>query len=324
MLWSLALRAQESPWYVCAGDTGIAYFVDGWDNSTFEWTVEGGAITRNFGDSIIVDWPRETGSFEITVQETSVDGCMGEVKRGVVEVLGPDVDLGGDDYFCFGETFEVVAQGVFNSYLWHDGSTGSSYSTDQEGWIKVDVTDEYGCVDSDSIYVTENALPEVDLGNDTTLCGAQSLILDGGPDGEFYTWSTGDFDRTLTVYNDGEQEIWVVVEDAFACINSDTILVEPCNTSFYFRDIPTGITPGNGDGRNDFWEIDKLLDYSQAVVEIFNQWGILVWRSEPGYSAPWDGRDMNGNNVPVDSYHFVINFNDDFSDPYVGIVTVIR
>lgn len=92
---------------------------------------------------------------------------------------------------------------------------------------------------------------------------------------------------------------------------------------YYFRDIPSGITP-NGDGRNDYWEIDKLLDFSQATVDIYNQWGILIWKSEPGYSTPWDGRDMSGNPVPVDSYHFIINFNDGDKDPVIGIVTVIR
>lgn len=323
MLWGPQVRAQESPWTVCAGASEISYFVDGWEGSTFAWTVEGGVITRNYGDSIIVDWSLETGSYEITVQETSADGCAGEVKRGTVEVVGPDVNLGGDTYFCFGETFEIHADGDFSSYLWQDGSTGSSFVTDQEGWIKVEVSDAYGCTDSDSIYLTENELPMVDLGNDTTLCGSESLILDGGPDGEFFTWSTGDADRTITVYMADDQEIWVVVEDAYACINSDTILIKSCNLSYYFRDIPTGITP-NGDGRNDYWEIDKLIGFNNAVVEIYNQWGILVWRSEPGYSTSWDGRDMNGDLVPVDSYHFIIDFNDSDSDPAIGIVTVIR
>lgn len=323
MLWGSQVRAQESPWTVCAGAKDISYFVEGWEGSTFDWTVEGGVITQNFGDSIVVDWPRETGSFEITVQETSADGCAGEVRRGMVEVVGPDVDLGGDTYFCFGESIEINLDGEFSSYLWHDGSTASAYITDQEGWIRVEVSDDYGCTDSDSIYITERDLPVVDLGNDTALCGSESLLLDGGPDGEFFTWSTGDASRTIRVYRADDQEIWVEVEDAFACINRDTILIRSCNMAYYFRDIPSGITP-NSDGRNDYWEIDKLFDFNQAIVEIYNQWGILIWKSEPGYSTAWDGNDMNGNPVPVDSYHFIIDFNDGDKDPVIGIVTVIR
>ncbi len=323
ILWSLGAGAQDRQWTVCAGDTGIAYFVSGWENSTYEWTVDGGSITRNYGDSIIVDWPNEKGAYIITVLETSADGCAGELKSGTVQVVGPDLDLGGDSYVCYGSKFEIVPEGEFETYLWGDGSTGPGYSTDQEGWISVEVSDSYGCMLSDSIYLSVIDLPVVDLGYDTALCGSQSMILDGGPDGEFYTWSTGEMTQRITVYMDGIQEIWVDVENSYGCVEKDTILIDACNVSFYFRDIPTGITP-NDDGRNDYWEIDKLLDFENAVVEIFNQWGILVWKSEPGYVIPWDGRDMQGSLVPVDSYHFVIDFKDNSGEVYTGIVTVIR
>jgi hypothetical protein len=49
-----------------------------------------------------------------------------------------------------------------------------------------------------------------------------------------------------------------------------------------------------------------------------------MWKSEPGYSVPWDGRDMNGNEVPMDSYHFVIKLNVGSEDRITGIVTVIK
>ncbi len=121
------------------------------------------------------------------------------------------------------------------------------------------------------------------------------------------------------------EEYWVEVEDEYGCINGDTIIVKNCSVQFYFRDIPTAITPGDGNGLNDFWEIDKLAFFSQAVVEIFDRWGTLVWRSEPGYSTPWDGRNMKGEEMPMDSYHFVIEMNTAAKHDYVtGIITVIR
>jgi len=89
--------------------------------------------------------------------------------------------------------------------------------------------------------------------------------------------------------------------------------------------MPTAITPGDGNGLNDFWEIDELSNFSQAVVEIFDRWGTLVWRSEPGYSTPWDGRNMRGNEMPMDSYHFVIELNTDAKKDFItGVITVIR
>jgi len=322
-LWSVAVKAQEYQSVVCVGDTGIAYFVQGLDNSTYQWTVEGGVITRDYGDSIIVDWQVDPGEYTITVLETSEFGCAGTMQRALVLVAGPEIDLGQDTYICEGEVFEIMPSGDFTSYLWHDGSTGPGFATDQEGWIKVAVSDSYGCMASDSLYLTLQDLPVVDLGDDTQLCGNEGMELDAGSDGVAYIWSTGDISQRITVYQNGEQEIWVIVEDEFGCINSDTLVIEECNSEFFFRDIPNAITP-NGDGVNDVWNLEKLSGYSQAVVEIFDQWGTMVWKSEPGYPDPWDGRDFNGKLLPVDSYWFVFKFNDGSNERFVGYVTVIR
>jgi gliding motility-associated-like protein len=315
-------KAQEYQSAVCAGDTGVAYYVQGFETSTFEWAVEGGEIVRHYNDSIIVNWGLIPGEYTMTVLETSEFGCAGTLQSALILVAGPEIELGDDTYVCDGDVFEIVPEGDFYSYLWHDGSTGPSYSTDQEGWIAVEVTDSYGCALSDSLYLTVEDLPEVDLGNDTTLCGAESLLLDAGFDGIIYTWSTGDITQQITVYQ-GEQEIWVVVDDENACTNSDTVLIGACNVQFYFRDIPNAITT-NGDGVNDIWNIEKLNGYSQAVVEIYDQWGVFVWRSEPGYPFGWDGRTMDGNMVPVDSYHYVIYLNNVDDERIIGFVTVIR
>lgn len=325
MLWSLFATAQDRQWMVCAGDTGISYYVSGLATSTFEWTVEGGTITRDYGDSIVVDWLVDPGSYAITVREISVDGCAGEVKSGEVVVVRPELDLGGDTYVCDGESIEIEPDGNFDSYLWQDGSTGSSFIGNREGWISLEVQDSYGCRARDSLYLSVYELPSVYLGSDTTLCGEEGLVLDAGSDGMIYTWSTGEIDRMITLFPMGSQEIWVIVEDEFGCSNSDTIVIEACDVSFLFRDIPTAITPGDGNGVNDVWEIDRLAPYTRAVVEIYDRWGTLVWRSEPGYSDPWDGRNMMGEEVPMDSYHFVIELNTKEEKDFItGIITVIR
>ena len=320
--WGAGARAQPYHSVVCAGDKGIAYYVTGWENSSFEWSVEGGTIDVDYGDSIIVNWPEIPGEYEITVREVSEWGCTGEVKRALVLVAGSAVELGDDAHICEGEVFEIVPEGDYSSYLWHDGSTEPGFETGSEGWIRVTVTDSYGCELSDSLYLWVHELPIVNLGPDTTICSQDGLVLDAGSSGEQYRWSTGEVSQRITVFNNGDQEIWVEVQNTYGCIASDTVLIRNCDLS-HLIDIPTGITP-NGDGMNDVWNIRRLSEFDQAVVEIFDQWGTLVWRSERGYSEPWDGTNMNGNPVPVDSYHFVIHFNDGSDERYVGYLTVIR
>jgi gliding motility-associated-like protein len=68
--------------------------------------------------------------------------------------------------------------------------------------------------------------------------------------------------------------------------------------------IPNVFTP-NGDGINDKWVIQYLESYPGAVVEIFNRYGSLVFRSV-GYTKPWDGT-FNGKEMPAGTYYYIIN-----------------
>jgi gliding motility-associated-like protein len=123
----------------------------------------------------------------------------------------------------------------------------------------------------------------------------------------------------------------VEVMDMNNCMAFDTIIVgsrrSQCLT------IPTGFSPNN-DGFNDVWIIGfveepgddptELLGelYPEAVVEIYNRWGEMVFRSERGYPNPWNG-SYKGRSLPVDSYHYVIDLNNG-SKPLVGNVTIVK
>ncbi len=63
---------------------------------------------------------------------------------------------------------------------------------------------------------------QVDLGNDTTLCSGQGLILDAGNPGATFNWSTGATSQTITATTSGIY--WVEVDDG-VCPVCDTIVV---------------------------------------------------------------------------------------------------
>jgi gliding motility-associated-like protein len=85
--------------------------------------------------------------------------------------------------------------------------------------------------------------------------------------------------------------------------------------------IPEAFSP-NGDLINDYWNIGNIDSYPNAEVTIYNRWGQSVWKSESGYHHPWDGKS-NGINLPVDSYHYVIDLHNR-SKPIVGEITIVR
>lgn len=321
--WTSSVLAQDYVAIVCAGATGMDYSVQGNPGSSYVWTVTGGTIVENYGDSIIVDWGDDSGVFDIRVQEISSYGCPALPKSGQVLVSAPDIELGSDLEICEGGSIEVDPSGVFYSYLWQDNSTAESFISSTEGYIRVEVSDQYGCKRSDSLYLTVHPLPYVDLGPDTSLCGNEQAYIDAGEDGILFSWSTGEGSREISIYDEGGKTIMVEVTDANNCVSYDTLEVLPCSVEERFKDMPTAFTP-NGDGKNDVWRIPEVEPFPAVVVEIYDRWGNLVFRSDPGYSTPWNGISQAGKEMPMDSYYFVIDLGDNISEPLVGTVTLIK
>jgi gliding motility-associated-like protein len=84
--------------------------------------------------------------------------------------------------------------------------------------------------------------------------------------------------------------------------------------------VPNTFTP-NGDGYNDTWFIPGLLSYTKCVVNIYNRYGAMMYRSV-GYQQPWDGTS-NGKSVPTGAYYYVIDTKSS-SGKFSGEVTVLR
>jgi gliding motility-associated-like protein len=297
------------------------YSVIGLAGSTFSWSISGGKIVSDYNDSVLVDWGSVAGTFQIAVTEITINGCLSESLSLDVTVNEPTVDLGEDRSFCDGESVTITPTGNYSYQQWHDLSTGQSYTAHTTEMVSITVYDAIGCTAEDSVQVISYPTPVVDLGNDTTLCGAMSLILDAGNSGSTYLWSTGDVTQTIQVFV-GEQFISVEVTNPAGCTGGDEIHVQPCSPKEFFASIANTITPNN-DNVNDTWQIDEAMAYPEIEIEIFDRWGRLVWRSSRGYTENWDGRNMNGKDLPMDSYFWVINLNDG-SDSINGTITIIR
>jgi gliding motility-associated-like protein len=297
------------------------YLVLGQAGSSFIWSISGGTIVSYYGDSVLVDWGTVKGTYQITVTEISSSGCQSDSLSLDVEVGGPDVYLGEDQNICESESVTITPTGSYSYQQWHDLSTGQTYTTDVTEMVLITVYDAFGCTAEDSVQVTSYPAPSVDLGNDTTLCGEMSLILDAGNPGSNYLWSTGDISQQIEVFV-GEQFISVEVTNQYGCSGSDDIHIQPCSPEEFFANIANTITP-NDDNVNDTWQIDEAMAYPEIEIEIFDRWGKLVWRSSKGYTENWDGRNMKGSELPMDSYFYVINLNDG-SELINGIITIVR
>ncbi|PKP46619.1 MAG: hypothetical protein CVT95_06765, partial [Bacteroidetes bacterium HGW-Bacteroidetes-12] len=138
------------------------------------------------------------------------------------------INLGNDTTFCDGQTLTLNA-GVFPggaTYEWQDSSSAQTFLVDTTGIYYVFVTDTAGCTGIDSIVITVNPMPTVDLGNDTAFCAGNNIILNAGNTGATYLWqntATPPFqNQTLTVNTTG---IYFVTASFGTCSDTDSITV---------------------------------------------------------------------------------------------------
>ena len=137
----------------------------------------------------------------------------------------PDVNLGPDTTLCYGETI-LLDPGLYNGYVWQDGSTDPVYLVTEEGtyWVTVEGGCGYG---HDTITVSYNNPIDVDLGPDTNICAGTSLGLSAGFGYQSYIWQDGSGGFSYNVTESGVY--YVTVTDFNGCEGSDTIVVEVAN-----------------------------------------------------------------------------------------------
>lgn len=131
--------------------------------------------------------------------QTTLNGCTFADTRTLNIKSLPTVDLGSERILCEGETEILdVTQGNA-SYTWQDGSTNGTFAATETGDYTVTVSLE-GCLGSDSVTLTFNPAPVVELGNDTLLCENETLLLDAFVNPTTtYSWSDGTTAASLEV-----------------------------------------------------------------------------------------------------------------------------
>ena len=133
----------------------------------------------------------------------------------------PVVNLGNDTGFCSGNMLILSStQPPGSTFQWSTGSTLDTIHVSTTGtyWLHVN----NGCDATDTINITVNPLPVVNLGNDTIECQGVPLVLQSSITytGATYLWNTGATTPSITVTATGTY--WLQVSNG-GCPGSDTI-----------------------------------------------------------------------------------------------------
>ena len=175
----------------------------------------------NNGDLTQTTNVKSAGEYFVTV--TDANSCSSNDTINLVINALPIVYLGRDTAICVDSTitFDAVT-GV--SWLWNNGDLTQTTTVSTSGDYDVVVTDINGCVNYDTINLSINELPIVNIGSaDTTICTESDYVLDAGSAGT-YLWNDGSIDPTLTTTGMGEYS--VIVTDVNNCVNYDTIQID--------------------------------------------------------------------------------------------------
>ena len=169
----------------------------------------------------------------VTVVVTDPNGCTGTDQVQVSANELPSVDLGGSIIVCEQDsiTLDATHPDAF-SYTWlpTNETTPTIRVGSEDSTYSVTIVDNDGCEFTDSVEISQEILPTVDLGSDTIICDNVTTILDAvsNPDVS-YTWLLdrvvlpGETSQTLEA-DSGEYIVRVSTENG--CESSDTINID--------------------------------------------------------------------------------------------------
>jgi len=232
---------------------------------------------------------------------------------------------------CLGDsTVFSVFDWNFDSLLWNFGdyeSDTNNYSTLVQPKHVFSSAGKYtvslklysnGVMDTIISRVNIDPIISEVLGNDTTICTNQGLILSVNNPYEYCLWSN--FSTSSFIHISKEGDYWVTIKTKCST-ETDTITVSviDCRPDLL---MPNIITP-NGDGINDYFIPFKKFGIVDENLQIFNRWGKEIY--ENNFLNPWEG-SKNGTPCAEGVYFWVMRFKDYNGNDFIqkGSLTLMR
>ena len=162
-----------------------------------------------------------------------------------VTVTGPPtVNLGNNVIFCRGSSFNLNAQNPGCTYLWSNGDTTQQTSVLDPGVYWVTITNDCGSITDSINVIVEDPLNSLNLGQDTSICRGDSILLDTKLSGVSTKWHNGSVTSSIYVKESGSY--WVEVTNTCGTWE-DTIHVTVLDIPvFDLGDDPALCSSGNG------------------------------------------------------------------------------
>jgi len=257
----------------------------------------------------------------------AVGGLTGNAKIHVDGIPTPNA---GDDTDVCGLTYTLQASTDFGNGSW-TFPTAVVDAADNTNPNKVVTVDSYGThnfiwtvvngicpAEQDDVDITFFEPPSpADTGPDTILLPLTTEINLYGNTPLVGTgeWTKNPIDAQAIIADpsnpatlvtnlaNGENRFVWTISNGPCPVESDEVIVD----LFAFK-IPNGFSP-NGDGINDFFVISGVMDYPNELI-ILSRQGTEIFRAM-NYQNDWDGKYSSGDDVPDDTYYYILYYTKD-------------
>ena len=284
---SLSISASTSN--ICAGSSVqfTANTVNAGTVNSYQWKKNGVTVgsdldtyhDNSLKEGDLISCTMLTNAVCVTSTSASSNVITIHMNKGLIVLLDHNNNL------CEGGSRELDA-GSFSSYLWNDGSTAKTLVVTRPGIYYVTVTDNNGCIGSDTTKITSVVAPPSGfLPTDSFMCLNTPLFLKPYQRYSSYLWNTGSTDSVLKISSQGVYSLQVTDHNNCTGKASVNISARECLSGFY---IPNAFTP-NHDGTNDSFKPLLYGKLKKFDFRIYDRWGQIVFHSTD-VKKGWDGR----------------------------------
>jgi hypothetical protein len=190
----------EFPTSFCLGTPNLTLTDASAENYNYNWTHQISGTTYS-DKSVIIENPTENVAGAYTVEVTNEAGCIVKEDFNITyNGNPPPLSITGEQEACAGETIQLMEIGTEGqNHIWTgpnnftaSGSTINleNLAINNGGIYTVRAENANGCTAETSINITVNPLPNIEIGNDTTLCAGTDIQLSElGGDLVNWTWT---------------------------------------------------------------------------------------------------------------------------------------
>ena len=265
-----------------------------WESMGLNFDIINGLSDGNY----IIEIYFEAFYTDLTGNHTHIDNNNGQNYSSKFTINNCMLELPENMKFCSSFCVLLNATQGHQSYSWSTGETTPSITVSQAGTYTLTISNN-SCTAIDSVVIsTGTSSSNLDIGNDTTVCGLGLVTLQSGGGFLSYVWSTGDTSSAIQINTSGNYTLTVSTSD-------DCMLMDSCNIFFNplpYVDIGSVINMCTGDSvvlnagsgfTSYLWSDNSTDEY--LVVYYSGNYSVTVTDS-----AGCNGYDVvNVNSIPV-------------------------